>query len=153
MTDAENWINRWSAEHERSVASLLALELPRNLTERSGWCAELRDHIWFEETVLFRELRPWVDEVTIDIMEMEHGDLWRKVDQAKEEVIRHGHLGPGRGIEIANMLAAHNHKEEVLIYRNYMRLRKSDRLGSLFAPAGPKPSQWTCKHAVDVRRT
>lgn len=113
--------------------------------------ATLRRHIWLEETMLFPPMRAGSAFAAIFAMLREHGQMWPILDRI-ERALEGGGAGPeitAALAELAQVLAAHNDKEERTIYSLADAAHAGESAQKLLAllADGEMPAGWRCARA------
>ena len=113
--------------------------------------AAQRRHIYLEEAILFPPLRQAGMFAPVMVMLMEHGRMWRVMD-ALEPLLNSGVTDPQVADlcqQLVDLLAAHNPKEEQIIYPA-ADTALTDSAGSVlrgFLASGSMPEGWVCEKA------
>ncbi len=112
--------------------------------------AALRRHIYLEEAFLFPPLRAAGLLAPVLVMLREHGEIWRTLDAidgldaaAAPDAVRE------RCRELLDQLAAHNAKEEPIIYPRGDEALDDEQTVELldFIDSGQMPDGWVCAQA------
>jgi hemerythrin-like domain-containing protein len=111
----------------------------------------LRRHIYLEEVFLFPPLRDAGLVMPIMVMLREHGELWRTLDQIDAD-LGHDPTGASAGEHcqhLLDQLAAHNQKEEPIIYPQADSVLSAEASSELraFLDDGHLPDQWVAERA------
>lgn len=107
----------------------------------------LRRHIYLEEAMLFPPLRTAGYFAAVMVMIREHGEMWRLMDQL--EAAPTPAAGDELFTQLLDIIAAHNPKEEQIIYPaadSKLDAETTERL-SKFLATGATPSGWVCQAA------
>jgi len=133
---------------EAFVDGLARDELRVEELARAG--AALRRHIYLEEAFLFPPLRAAGLLAPVLVMLREHGEIWRTLDaiDALDPAASPG-AARDRCRELLDLLAAHNAKEEPIIYpRGDEALDDAQTVELLdFIDSGRMPDGWACAQA------
>lgn len=113
--------------------------------------ASLRRHIYLEEVLLFPPLRPTGLFAAIIVMLRDHGPMWRLMDQL-EPLLADAATDarvPALCAELAELLAAHNGKEESTVYAQADTSLDAASAEALraFLRSGQLPEGWACAKA------
>lgn len=111
--------------------------------------AAQRRHIYLEEAILFPPLRQSGMFAPVMVMLMEHGRMWRVMDEL-EPLLRDGATDPAVSDlcqQLVDLLAAHNPKEEQIIYPAADSVLEFPASGHLkeFLASGEMPDGWVCE--------
>ena len=133
-----------SDDQIREAAALLADAL-----------SALRRHIYLEEEFVFPSLSDPSLQMAMLVMYREHGQIWRLMDQAQNQIAGHG-----AAVDVMatckTMLAElerHNAKEEPIIYPHTdadLSREKQEQLAR-FLESGEMPAGWTCREASEPK--
>lgn len=110
----------------------------------------LRRHIYLEEEFLFPPLRSAGMLPPVLVMLREHGDIWRALDALQDTDLESGTAqARERCTALLAQLAAHNAKEEPIIYPQGDALLSDDAKRALHAhiETGGLPDGWVCAQA------
>lgn len=113
--------------------------------------AAQRRHIYLEEAILFPPLRAAGMFAPVMVMLSEHGRMWHVMD-ALEPLLRDGGTDPqvtGLCRELVDLLAAHNAKEEQILYAQADGVLEypADVQLREFLASGEMPDGWVCERA------
>ena len=113
--------------------------------------AAQRRHIYLEEAILFPPLRKAGMFAPVMVMLSEHGKMWHVMD-ALEPLLRDGADDSGVvGLcqELVDLLAAHNPKEEQILYAqaDSALAFPADAQLREFLSSGEMPDGWVCERA------
>ncbi len=111
----------------------------------------LRRHIYIEEEFLFPALRQLGLFGPVAVMLREHGEIWRALDAVERaaDVEADASGARLRCAQLADVLAAHNEKEEAILYPmadSKIEGAERSRLDELIT-SGTLPPGWICEHA------
>lgn len=110
----------------------------------------LRRHIYLEEEFLFPPLRASGLIPPVLVMLREHGQIWRLLDEVAALIGEGDRDGARkRCIELLAQLAAHNGKEEPIIYPRGDAVLPQETATELrrFIDSGVLPPDWVCAQA------
>jgi len=114
--------------------------------------AALRRHIYLEEELLFPPLREAGLLAPVLVMLNEHGELWRAMDALEQQLDSGTPLAElhDAGSALLAQLAAHNAKEEPILYGRADEVLSADAAAQLhdFLAHEALPDGWTCVRAV-----
>jgi len=116
----------------------------------------LRRHVYLEEEFLFPPLRVAGMLPPILVMLREHGQLWRTLDEVQAmDLAAEGVAAGQRCEQLLAQLAAHNTKEEPIIYPQGDAVLDETATTQLreFIRAGQLPDGWVCAQAHAGART
>lgn len=108
-----------------------------------------RRHIYLEEAILFPPLRQAGMFAPVMVMLMEHGRMWRVMDELEPLLVSGATDQRVTDLcrQLVDLLAAHNPKEEQIIYPA-ADTALTDSAGSVlrgFLAAGEMPDGWVCE--------
>jgi regulator of cell morphogenesis and NO signaling len=115
----------------------------------------LRRHIYLEEEFLFPPLRAAGMMAPVFVMLREHGELWQTLDLLEAELGGGSERGGDREAvltrcaELTAQLAAHNAKEEPILYAQADAVLTDAAAAELtsFLDRSGLPDQWVCERA------
>lgn len=111
----------------------------------------LRRHIYLEEVFLFPPLREAGLVMPIFVMLREHGELWRTLDQIDADLRSDpsGESAVEHCRQLLDQLAAHNQKEEPVIYPQADSVLSAAASAELraFLADGHLPDHWAAERA------
>lgn len=111
----------------------------------------LRRHIYLEEEFVFPPLKASGAFAAVLVMLREHGEIWRTLDSLEDKLVAaDGIEATGQlGRELLAQLAAHNEKEEPIIYSQMDAAIPDDAAADLraFLATGKMPAGWVCARA------
>ncbi len=113
--------------------------------------AALRRHIYLEEAMLFPPMRSGGAFAAIFVMLREHGEMWPLID-ALDQRLAQGQAGPQADEPLRQLeqtLAAHNDKEEKIIYSQADAAHAGASAEQMlaFIAGGALPEGWVCERA------
>lgn len=139
-------------EIDAGLSTFLA-DLERGRIDTVGLNAALealRRHIYAEERILFPPMRHGGMAMPVAVMMCEHGEIWRAMDvlaalAATDDIVRIRVAGQ----RLLDQLAAHNDKEEQVIYPAADTGLRPDQAAELsdFMATGLMPDSWECLEA------
>ncbi|HEY0950352.1 hemerythrin domain-containing protein [Nocardioides sp.] len=133
---------------EAFLAGLDRDELHLEELARAG--AALRRHIYLEEAFLFPPLRAAGLLAPVLVMLREHGEIWRTLDAIDDlDAAAAPAAVRDRCRELLERLAAHNAKEEPIIYPRGDEALDDEQTVELldFIDSGQLPEGWVCAQA------
>lgn len=107
----------------------------------------LQNHIFWEESILFRTVENQANAARIHGLEVEHGGIWKLLDKIEEYLnAGRGELATDRVEGLIRVLDAHNEAEEQTVYQE---LEKQDastqaRLILFEIEQARAPEGWVC---------
>lgn len=113
----------------------------------------LRRHIYLEEEFLFPPLREAGMAGPVMVMLHEHGQMWQVLDTL-DDLLVGSDPGPATLLcqDLLTQLAAHNMKEERILYPQAETLVPADELAELtrLVDTATLPAEWVCTGAATV---
>ena len=106
----------------------------------------LRRHIYLEEEYLFPPLRDGGLLAPIFVMLREHGELWDAMARI-DALLADGQDARNACTDLLERLAAHNAKEEPIVYPEVDKISQADAVLDLLGTA-VMPADWVCQHAA-----
>lgn len=111
----------------------------------------LRRHIYLEEAILFPPMRASGMFAAVMVMLREHGEMWQTMDEL-EPLVRGGATDaqvPELVSTLMTLIAAHNAKEEQIIYPQADSVLNGPSTAELreFLASGTMPAGWVCERA------
>lgn len=111
----------------------------------------LRRHIYIEEEFVFPPLKEGGTAMSILVMEREHGELWRLMDELERLVAADTDAETLLGLcrQFLELLEKHNMKEEPIVYPEADLALSGTSTQELheFLVAGVMPEGWVCARA------
>ncbi len=108
----------------------------------------LQNHIYWEETILFREAETEQNSARIHGLEVEHGGIWKLLDRIGE-IVREGNidLAIDRTEGLLRVLETHNSAEEGTVYSqlDLMDEKAQARLIQFEVQHARAPAGWKCR--------
>ncbi|HET8559732.1 MAG TPA: hemerythrin domain-containing protein [Marmoricola sp.] len=135
-------------EHHQIDAGIEAFRETGDTVRLGDAVEALRRHIYLEEVLVFPSLREAGMMAPVFVMLREHGEMWRLLDRmgADEDATELRSLCD----ELMPLLAAHNGKEEPILYPQVDAVLDDALAATLreFLESGSTPEGWVCEQAA-----
>ena len=144
-------LEREHREIDEGIAAFTAARAERGVdpVPLSRAVEALRRHIYLEEEFLFPPLRSAGMVMPVFVMLREHGEMWRMLDALEAEVANDagGEAVSSLVDGLVPRLAAHNEKEEAILYPEADTVLAGSAGEELkaFMASGRMPEGWVCE--------